>query len=70
MFTAWLPSERDPAISEQVQPLRQCIDVLFMFQRKPARDDVFLKDTRQWLARLVRGILNSNLYALICQDPY
>ncbi|CAH0560106.1 unnamed protein product [Brassicogethes aeneus] len=36
--------------------LRLCISVLFSFQRKLIRDKKFLKETREWLGRLV-GIL-------------
>ena len=45
--------DRDELLTEQTQLLRECIDVLFMFQRKPCKDDVFVRDTRSWLTRLV-----------------
>ena len=50
---AWLLGDRDPSLTKQIQSLRECIDVLFMFQRKPAKDDVFVRDTRSWLTRWV-----------------
>lgn len=52
--SAFLAHQRDPAIAHQVEQLKSCISILFSFQRKPTKDDVFTKDTRQWLAVLVR----------------
>ena len=50
----WLPHQRDARTSHQVAILRRCISVLFAFQRRPASDDVFVKDTRRWLSSMVR----------------
>lgn len=39
-----------------IRELRAAISVLFTFQRRPLRDEVFVNDTRGWLSRLV-GVL-------------
>ncbi|XP_054283200.1 ectopic P granules protein 5 homolog [Macrosteles quadrilineatus] len=39
-----------------IRELRAAISVLFTFQRRPLRDEVFVSDSRGWLARLV-GVL-------------
>ena len=57
LFEAYLVHQRDASVSSQVEALKQCISVLFMYQRKPAKDDVFVKDTRLWLTRLVVFLL-------------
>jgi len=53
-YTALLAHQRDAGVSHQIDQLRQCISILFAFQRKPTRDNVFVTDSRQWLSRLVR----------------
>lgn len=36
-----------------VMELRTCIAILFSFQRRPMRDERFVRDTQEWLSRLV-----------------
>ena len=57
VWTALLAHQRDANVSHQVQQLRQCISILFAFQRRPTKDRVFVTDTRHWLSRLVRLFL-------------
>ena len=57
VLTALLAHQRDVDVSHQVDELRHCVNVLFAFQRRPTKDHVFVNDTRQWLARLVRLFL-------------
>ena len=59
---AWLAHQRDAQVSHQVEHLKICISILFMFQRKPAKDDIFVRDTRSWLSRLVSIIILTKLY--------
>lgn len=47
------PSYLKPYLSE----LRLCISVLFSFQRYLIRDQQFIKETRDWLNRLVAILL-------------
>ncbi|CAH1788011.1 unnamed protein product [Owenia fusiformis] len=49
--------QRDPKFFASVQMCRHAITVLFEFQRKPAKDQQFLQDTRMWLQRLVASLL-------------
>ena len=56
MFDFLAMVERDADISQQVAALRTCITVLFMFQRKPVKDEVFKTDTRNWLKNLVSTV--------------
>ncbi len=44
-----LPSE----LNGYTDSLRQCISVLFMFERKPVQNKEFSKDCRHWLDLLV-----------------
>ena len=57
VWAALLAHQRDANITHQVQQLRQCISILFAFQRRPTKDSVFVTDTRHWLSRLVRSFL-------------
>ena len=65
LILAWMLKDRDELLTEQIQLLRECIDVLFMFQRKPCKDDVFVRDTRSWLTRLV-SIFDLFFYVMYC----
>ena len=40
-----------------VMELRACIAILFSFQRRPLYDERFVRDTRDWLCRLVAILL-------------
>lgn len=51
LFTAHI--QRDSKLTNAVRSLKECITILFVFQRKPARDQTFVKDTQNWLHRLV-----------------
>lgn len=55
-IAAFLAHQRDPSVTHQVEALKSCISVLFAFQRKPTKDDVFTKDVRQWLSLMVSNI--------------
>ncbi|KAL8604118.1 hypothetical protein ACOMHN_047330 [Nucella lapillus] len=44
-------------ILPQVQKLRECISVLFVFHRKPSRDTEFTENMRKWTDRLVAALL-------------
>lgn len=44
------------SLAQSVNELRTCIAILFSFQRRPMRDERFVRDTQDWLSRLV-GIL-------------
>ena len=57
IYTALLAHQRDVDVSHQVDQLRQCISILFAFQRRPSKDSVFVTDSHQWLSRLVRLFL-------------
>ncbi|XP_071788389.1 ectopic P granules protein 5 homolog isoform X2 [Asterias amurensis] len=48
-----LSSERE----SQMAKLRDCISVLFCFQRRPVNDVEFLKTSRSWLGRMVATFL-------------
>lgn len=41
------------SLAHAVEQLRICIAILFSFQRRPMRDERFVRDTQDWLARLV-----------------
>lgn len=58
MFAAFLAHQRDPSVTHQVEALKSCISVLFAFQRKPTKDDVFTKDVRQWLSLMVSNVFH------------
>jgi hypothetical protein len=62
-YAALLAHQRDASVTYQVEQLRQCISVLFLFQRKPVRDSVFVSDTRQWLSKMV-----TNLFSFLFQS--
>ena len=53
VFPALLATEVSATVKHHVAPLKHCISVLFMFQRKPAKDDLFVRDLQQWITRLV-----------------
>ncbi|XP_034233842.1 ectopic P granules protein 5 homolog isoform X2 [Thrips palmi] len=40
-------------LEKSVMDLRTCIAILFSFQRRPMRDERFVRDTQDWLSRLV-----------------
>ena len=39
--------------SEDIVELRNCISVLFSFERRPIADEVFVEHLREWTERLV-----------------
>ncbi|XP_046571414.1 LOW QUALITY PROTEIN: ectopic P granules protein 5 homolog [Haliotis rubra] len=44
-------------VQHQVQKLRDCISVLFVFHRRPIKDVEFVTNIRQWTDRLVAALL-------------
>ncbi|XP_071943527.1 ectopic P granules protein 5 homolog isoform X2 [Antedon mediterranea] len=55
--TAHLIGQMSSEDQRQIEQLRQCISVLFSFQRRPTQDKVFIDVTRGWLKRLVAILL-------------
>ncbi|CAL4113300.1 unnamed protein product, partial [Meganyctiphanes norvegica] len=51
-------------LSIQNEKLRLCISVLFAFQRRGIKDQIFIRDTRQWLTDLIAILLR----VAICHD--
>ena len=49
----WVSEAPPGSLDAQTEHLRDCISVLFMFERKPTRDKSFSEDCRQWLNLLV-----------------
>jgi len=66
--------QREDSVTWQVDQLRCCISVLFMFQRKSTQDDVFLRDTRGWLSIMVSTmgyiVKNGNIFSLNLRIRY
>ncbi|ELT99412.1 hypothetical protein CAPTEDRAFT_188527 [Capitella teleta] len=56
---AHLAHQLNRRVSQQVSALKHCISVLFAFQRKPAKDPVFVSDTQKWLSILVGTLLRT-----------
>ncbi|XP_033099652.1 ectopic P granules protein 5 homolog isoform X3 [Anneissia japonica] len=56
-ITAHLVGESSREDQQQIERLRQCISVLFAFQRRPTQDQVFIDVTREWLKRLIAILL-------------
>lgn len=52
-----LMQEEPIHLKPYLNEIRMCISVLFAFQRKLIRDETFLKETREWLSRLVAVLL-------------
>ncbi|CAG5120166.1 unnamed protein product, partial [Candidula unifasciata] len=46
-----------PDEQHQIQRLKDCISILFMFHRKPTSDTEFVNNIRQWTTRLVSSLL-------------
>ncbi|BFZ08146.1 hypothetical protein BsWGS_11185 [Bradybaena similaris] len=46
-----------PDEQHQIQRLKDCISILFMFHRKPTSDTEFINNIRQWTTRLVSSLL-------------
>ncbi len=51
--TGWVPMCPPGELNPYTTALRDCISVLFMFERKPVQDKEFSNDCRQWLDLLV-----------------
>lgn len=66
MCVALTADQRDVSVSHQVDQLRQCISILFAFQRRPTKDNLFVTDTRQWLSRLVSSCLIFVVISSLC----
>lgn len=47
----------------QVEKLKNCISVLFVFHRKPTQDTEFVDNIRKWTGRLVAALLRVASYA-------
>ncbi|XP_022106571.1 ectopic P granules protein 5 homolog isoform X2 [Acanthaster planci] len=47
----------NPARHDQIKLLKQCISVLFAFQRRPVNDEEFLQTSRGWLSRMIATLL-------------
>ena len=45
--------EKDLVTSQQLQPIKSCLAVFFMFLRKPSKSQVFTNDVIAWILRLV-----------------
>ena len=45
--------DMSPEIQNDLQKLRDCISVLFMFVRQPLQDESFVEHLNQWLEQLV-----------------
>ncbi|XP_013408243.1 ectopic P granules protein 5 homolog isoform X1 [Lingula anatina] len=54
---AFLPEQRSPQADQQMSMLKKCISILFLFQRRPVKDEQFTQDARMWLTRLVASLL-------------
>lgn len=52
-----LEAQPPPHVKPYFSELRLCISVLFSFQRCLIRDAQFVKETRDWLGRLVAILL-------------
>ncbi|XP_035829150.1 ectopic P granules protein 5 homolog isoform X2 [Aplysia californica] len=46
-----------PQEEHQIQRLKDCISILFMFHRKPTLDGEFINNIRQWTVRLTSSLL-------------
>ena len=45
--------DMSPDVQDDLQKLRECISVLFMFVRQPIQDELFVEHLNQWLEQLV-----------------
>ena len=55
---AWIPQVPPGGLDGHASHIRDAISVLFVFERRPPRDEQFTKDCRQWLNMLVtRGLI-------------
>lgn len=66
---AYLPDRRPAYLTEYADKLNCCISILFSVQRRPAKDDQFIINTRIWLSKLVSFLLriatfNDHLFIL------
>ncbi|PIK43621.1 putative ectopic P granules protein 5-like [Apostichopus japonicus] len=52
----------DPQTIHCIQELKECISVLFSFQRRPVIDTEFMESSRKWLERLVSHLLRVATY--------
>ncbi|KAJ8035761.1 Ectopic P granules protein 5-like [Holothuria leucospilota] len=52
----------DPETKGSIEDLKQCISVLFSFQRRPVVDAEFMECSRKWLERLVSHLLRVATY--------
>ena len=53
----FVPEAPPGSMEARTAQLRNCISVLFMFERKPVRDKPFSEDCRQWLDLLVSDVV-------------
>ena len=47
------PAELNQEVQAEIQQLRDCISVLFMFVRQPIQDEEFVKILNGWMEQLV-----------------
>ncbi|XP_064604344.1 ectopic P granules protein 5 homolog [Liolophura sinensis] len=53
-----MPHEiQDQGTSLQIHRLKECISILFMFHRRPIKDEHFMQDIRSWTERLTSALL-------------
>nr|XP_058943375.1 ectopic P granules protein 5 homolog [Pocillopora verrucosa] len=57
LVTELCPVEQSPDIQAEVQRLRDCISVLFMFVRQPIQDEEFVTILNGWMEQLVAVLL-------------
>ena len=62
----WVSEASPGSLDTRSGHLRDCISVLFMFERRPTRDKSFSEDCRQWLNLLVSKweIINTGMDVL------
>lgn len=53
MVTSHIPSHNPTHLSPETARLKDCISVLFIFERRPTQDESFTADCRRWLDILV-----------------
>ncbi|XP_022249483.1 ectopic P granules protein 5 homolog isoform X2 [Limulus polyphemus] len=56
------PETLNPAWKQQINSLKICISILFMFQRRQCKDTQFVEDTRYWLTSLVAILLRVSTF--------
>jgi hypothetical protein len=54
-------AHRSHDVAAQIQRLKDCVSVLFIFHRKPIKDPEFVDNVRRWTERLVGVLFVSSL---------